>query len=79
MVLVFCTQAKIQSVLQRALLCPEEERALKGHKVKDSSKSNEMIRISGTKTEIREYRPKGKQQWSQEQTAEKYECVINNL
>ena len=43
---------------------------LKGPKVKEKSKSNEMIQISGTEIEMRECRAKEKYGWCQEQTVD---------
>lgn len=61
---------KIYLALQSSLLCLEDKKVLKSHKVKERSNSIEIIQISGTETEIRVYRHKGKNQWYQEQTAE---------
>lgn len=47
---------KIYSVLQSALLCLEEKKVLKSHKVKERSNYNEIIQISSTENEIRMYR-----------------------
>lgn len=43
---------------------------LKCHEVKEKSKANEMIQISGTETEMRECWVKENYGWCQEQTAE---------